>query len=84
MKQPKDIYLGKAWTVKFQDAENPVFIEFWKAGETYGASLGFFEEHHMTSINEHFAPKSVIDAFEANEEIIYAWEQDYYDRNPRD
>lgn len=84
MKQPKDISLGKGWSVRFQDADNPVWIEYRKSGKTYGASLGFFEENYMTSIDEYDAPQSVIDAFEANEEVIYAWESDYFERNPRD
>lgn len=84
MKKPKDISLGKGWTVKFQDQENPVFIEYKKSGKTYGASLGFFEQNYTTSIEEYPAPQSVINNFENNAELIYAWEQDYFNRNPRD
>ena len=84
MKQPKDISLGRGWTVRFQDAEMPVFIELKRGSQTYGASLGFFEQNFSTSVEEIDAPQSVIDRFYDNETLIYAWEDDYFKRNPRD
>lgn len=85
MKQPKDINLGKGWTVRFEDGDMPVYIEYRKGTHTGTASLGFFEQNYSTSCDEETpAPQSVIDNFEKHEEIIYAWEQDYFDRNPRD
>lgn len=79
MTQPKDINLGKGWFVRFYDGESPVYIEY----KTFGASLGYFEENYGTSIVEHDAPQSVIDKFEANADLIYEWEADYFKRNPR-
>ena len=76
MKQPRDISLGKGWTVRFENGEMPVFLEYRKSGKTYGASLAFFEQNFTTSCDEY--------EFEANEELIYAWEQDWFDRNPRE
>ena len=84
MKIPKDISLGGGWTVRFQDNESPVYIEYHHRRSTYSASLGYFEQSYGTSIEEFDAPQSVIDKFEANADIIYAWEDDYYTRNPRD
>jgi len=84
MKQPRDISLGRGWTVRFQDAENPVHIELKRGSQTYGASLGYFEQNFGTSVDEIDAPQSVIDRFYDNETIIYAWEDDYFSRNPRD
>ena len=86
MKQPRTISLGKGWSVKFQDEMNPAWIEYKKSGKTYGASLGYFESMGGTSgEDEEFdAPQSVLDNFEANEDTIYAWENDYFERNPRD
>ena len=84
MNAPKPINLGKGWTVRFNDGEMPVYIEYKRNGKTYGASLGFFEENYGTSVDEFDAPQSVIDAFHANEELIYAWEDNYYERNPRE
>ena len=85
MKQPKDINLGKGWTVRFEDGEMPVYIEYRRGSHVGTASLGFFEQYFSTSCDEETpAPQSVIDAFERNEEIIYAWEDDYFERNPRE
>lgn len=85
MKQPRDISLGKGWTVRFEDAEMPVYIEYRKGTRIGTASLGFFEQNFSTSCDEETpAPQSVIDAFERHEELIYAWELDYFDRNPHD
>ena len=85
MNKPNDIPLGKGWTVRFEDGEMPVYVEYKRGGNTYTASLGFFEENYSTSCEaEYDAPQSVIDNFEANEEVIYAWEDDYFKRNPRD
>ena len=84
MKQPQYISLGKGSTVKFQDNDSPVHIIYRKTGDIFSASLGYFEENYGTSIDEFDAPPSVIDKFEANADIIYAWEDDYYERNPRD
>ena len=63
MTQPKDISLGKGWTVRFQDGESPVWVEYKKGKETYGASLGYFEQAYGTSVEEFDAPQSVIDKF---------------------
>ena len=85
MRKPNDINLGKGWFVRFEDGEMPVFIEYKRGNRYYTASLGFFEQNYSTSCEaEYDAPQSVIDKFEANEEIIYAWEDDYFERNPRD
>ena len=84
MKIPKDINLGQGWFVRFDDNEMPVYIEFKTNGQSFGASLGYFEENHGTSVDEYNAPRSVVAKFEANEDIIYEWENDYYTRNPRD
>lgn len=86
MTQPQDINLGSGWTVRFQDAESPVGIEFKhkNSNKVSGASLGFFEQNYMTSVDEYSAPKSVIENFEANAETIYDWEANYFERNPRD
>ena len=85
MKQPKDIVLGLGWTVRFQDAEMPVFIEYKRGNHSGGASLAFFEQNFSTSCDEETpAPQKVIDRFEASSELIYAWEQDWFDRNPRE
>lgn len=87
MNKPQDINLGKGWTVRFQDAMNPTWIEYKKGGKTYGASMGYFEDHGGTSgdVNEEFdAPQSVLDNFETNEDTIYGWEDDYFKRNPRE
>lgn len=84
MKKPKDINLGYGWFVRFEDGDMPVFIEYRKGNHVGTASLGFFEQNFTTSCDEETeAPLNVREAFEANEEIIYAWEEDYFDRNPR-
>jgi hypothetical protein len=85
MKQPRDISLGKGWTVRFEDGDMPVHIEYRKGTHVGTASLGFFEENYSTSCDaETPAPQSVIDAFEANADIIYAWEDDWFRRNSRE
>lgn len=87
MNKPQDINLGKGWHVRFQDADNPACIEYRKSGKTYGASLGYFENCGGTSgsPDEEFdAPQSVLDNFEYHSETIYAWEDDYYLRNPKE
>jgi hypothetical protein len=84
MNKPHDISLGKGWSVIFEDAENPVYIEYHRMSQCFGASLGYFEENYGTSVDEFDAPQSVIDKFHENEDIIYEWENDYYERNPRD
>jgi len=84
MNKPNDIDLGKGWKVRFQDEMNPAWVEYKKSGKTYGASLGYFEDNGGTSGEEFDAPKSVLDNFEKHSEIIYAWEDDYFERNPRE
>jgi len=84
MNKPQDINLGKGWSVRFQDADNPAWIEYRKSGKTYGASLGYFENNGGTSGDEYDAPQSVLDKFEENSETIYAWENDYFKRNPKE
>lgn len=83
MKQPQDIDLGKGWSVRFQDALSPAWIEYKKSGKTYGASLGCFEECGGTSDEEYYAPESVLDNFDKHVDTIYDWEDDYFERNPR-
>jgi len=84
MNTPDVINLGKGWFVSFHEDECPVLIEYKRHGDFHTASLGFFEGNYGTSTEEFDAPQSVIDNFHANEELIYAWEDNYYERNPRD